>query len=191
MKLIKTEIDGVVIIEPKIWEDERGYFFESFQQERFKELTGLDITFVQDHESRSEEGVVRGLHFQLPPHAQSKLVRVVRGEILDIALDIRRNSPTFGHSVVVRLSEDNHRQLFIPRGFAHGFVVLRGDAIVQYKTDNYYAPESERAILWCDSQLNISWGTDKDSIKISPKDASAPTLAECDQLFDFDVDYYA
>ena len=191
MKLIKTEIDGVVIIEPKIWEDERGYFFESFQQERFKELTGLDITFVQDNESRSEEGVVRGLHFQLSPHAQSKLVRVVRGEILDIALDIRRNSPTFGHSVVVRLSEDNHRQLFIPRGFAHGFVVLRGDAIVQYKTDNYYAPESEGSILWCDSQLNISWGVDKDSIKISPKDASAPTLAECDQLFDFDVDYYA
>lgn len=191
MKLITTDIEGVVIIEPKIWEDERGYFFESFQRGRFKEMTGLDIDFVQDNESLSKEGVVRGLHFQLPPYAQSKLVRVVRGEILDIALDIRRNSPTFGRSVAVRLSEDNHRQLFIPRGFAHGFVALRGDAIVQYKTDNYYSPESEGSILWCDPELNISWGVERDKVIISPKDASAPSLAECDTLFDFGVDYYA
>lgn len=182
MKLIKTDIEGVVIIEPKLWEDERGYFFESFQRERFKELTGLDIEFVQDNESRSKEGVVRGMHFQLPPCAQSKLVRVVRGEILDVAVDIRRGSPTFGRSVAVRLSEENHRQLFIPRGFAHGFVVLRGDAIVQYKTDNYYNPASEGSILWSDPQLNIAWGIDAPIV--SAKDAAAPRLSECERLFD-------
>lgn len=182
MRLIKTDIEDVVIIEPGLWEDERGYFFESFNRERFKELTGLDIEFVQDNESRSKEGVVRGLHFQLPPYAQSKLVRVVRGEILDVVVDIRRGSPTFGHSVTVHLSEDNHRQLFIPRGFAHGFRVLRGDAIVQYKVDNYYNADSEGAIRWNDPQLNIDWGIDKPIV--SAKDAAAPTLAECDRVFE-------
>lgn len=182
MRLINTDIDGVIIIEPDVWEDERGYFFESFNEERFRELAGLDVKFVQDNESRSKAGVVRGLHFQLPPHAQSKLVRVVKGEILDVALDIRRGSPTFGRAVMVSLSEDNHRQLFIPKGFAHGFAVLRGDAIVQYKVDDYYSPQSEGTIRWNDVALNIAWGVD-DAI-VSSRDASAPTLAECEKLFD-------
>ena len=191
MKLIKTDIEGVYIIEPKLFVDDRGYFFESFSESKFRKLTGLNTTFVQDNESRSKEGVVRGLHFQLPPFAQSKLVRVVEGEILDVAVDIRRGSPTFGRSVAVVLSAENHRQLFVPRGFAHGFVVRQGDAVVQYKCDNPYAPECEGSILWNDTDLAIDWGISPESAILSAKDMLNRSLKECDELFDYSVDYYA
>lgn len=191
MKLINTDIEGVFVIEPQLFEDDRGYFFESFSEAKFRELTGLDTTFVQDNESRSKEGVVRGLHFQLPPYAQSKLVRVVEGEILDVAVDIRRGSPTFGRYVAVVLSGDNHRQLFVPRGFAHGFVVRRGDAVVQYKCDNPYAPECEGSIIWDDADLAIDWGISPESAILSAKDMLNRSLAESKELFDYSVDYYA
>ncbi len=190
MKLIPTDIEGVFIIEPKLFSDERGYFFEAFNSRRFEELTGIRTAFVQDNESRSTRGVVRGLHFQLPPHAQSKLVRVVRGRIIDVAVDIRRGSPTFGRYVAVELSDKNHRQLFIPRGFAHGFGVLEGDAIVEYKCDNYYAPEAEGTIRWDDPELAIDWRIDGEVI-VSAKDQNNKLLRECDTLFDYNIDYYA
>lgn len=190
MKLIHTDIEGVFIIEPKLFSDERGYFFEAFNSRRFEELSGIRTAFVQDNESRSARGVVRGLHFQLPPHAQSKLVRVVRGRIIDVAVDIRRGSPTFGRYVAVELSDENHRQLFIPRGFAHGFGVLEGDAIVEYKCDNYYAPEAEGAIRWDDPELAIDWRIDGEVI-VSAKDQNNKLLRECDTLFDYKTDYYA
>ena len=191
MKLINTDIEGVYIIEPRLFEDERGYFFEAFSERRFAELTGIETRFVQDNESRSVKGVVRGLHFQLPPHAQSKLVRVVRGTILDVAVDIRRGSPTFGRHVAVELSEHNHRQLFIPRGFAHGFSVLEGDAIVEYKCDNYYAPDSEGAIRWDDPTLAIDWQMANSETIVSAKDMANPLFEECKMLFDYNTDYYA
>lgn len=191
MKIIKTDIEGVVIIEPRLFKDERGYFFEAFSERKFAELTGINTRFVQDNESRSTEGVVRGLHFQLPPFAQSKLVRVVRGTILDVAIDIRRGSPTFGKYVAVELSEHNHRQLFIPRGFAHGFSVLEGDAIVEYKCDNYYAPEAEGAIRWNDPVLAIDWHVVKERAIVSAKDQANPMFEECNALFDYNTDYYA
>lgn len=190
MKLIHTDIEGVFIIEPKLFSDERGYFFEAFNSKRFEELTGIRTAFVQDNESRSARGVVRGLHFQLPPHAQSKLVRVVRGRIIDVAVDIRRGSPTFGRYVAVELSDENHRQFFIPRGFAHGFSVLEGDAIVEYKCDNYYTPEAEGAIRWDDPELAINWRIDGEVI-VSAKDQNNKLLRECDTLFDYKTDYYA
>lgn len=191
MRILKTDIEGVLIIEPRLFEDERGYFFEAFSERKFAELTGIRTRFVQDNESRSTVGVVRGLHFQLPPHAQSKLVRVVRGAILDVAVDIRRGSPTFGRYVAVELSEHNHRQLFIPRGFAHGFSVLEGDAIVEYKCDNYYAPESEGAIRWDDMTLAIDWRTTHNETVVSAKDKLNPLFEECETLFDYNTDYYA
>lgn len=191
MKLINTDIEGVYIIEPRLFEDERGYFFEAFSERVFTELTGIGTHFVQDNESRSARGVVRGLHFQLPPYAQSKLVRVVRGTILDVAVDIRRGSPTFGRHVAVELSEDNHRQLFIPRGFAHGFSVLEGDAIVEYKCDNYYAPESEGAIRWDDPTLAIDWQLADNEAIVSAKDIANPMFEECKTLFDYNTNYYA
>ena len=191
MKLINTDIEGVIIIEPQLFEDERGYFFEAFSEHKFAELTGIKTHFVQDNESRSSVGVVRGLHFQLPPHAQSKLVRVVRGAILDVAVDIRRGSPTFGKHIAVELSEHNHRQLFIPRGFAHGFSVLEGDAIVEYKCDNYYAPEAEGAIRWNDATLAIDWKVADSEVVVSAKDKANPLFEECERLFDYNTDYYA
>ena len=191
MKLINTDIEAVYIIEPRLFEDERGYFFEAFSERRFAELTGIETRFVQDNESRSVKGVVRGLHFQLPPHAQSKLVRVVHGTILDVAVDIRRGSPTFGCHVAVELSEHNHRQLFIPRGFAHGFSVLEGDAIVEYKCDNYYAPDSEGAIRWDDPTLAIDWQIANNETIVSAKDMANPLFEECKALFDYNTDYYA
>ena len=191
MRILKTDIEGVYIIEPHLFEDERGYFFEAFSERKFAELTGIETRFVQDNESRSAKGVVRGLHFQLPPHAQSKLVRVVRGKILDIAVDIRRGSPTFGHYVAVELSEYNHRQLFIPRGFAHGFSILEGDAIVEYKCDNYYAPESEGAIRWDDPTLAIDWHIAHSEVIVSAKDKANSLFEACEALFDYNTDYYA
>lgn len=190
MRLIHTDIDGVVILEPEVYADDRGYFFESFSELRFREHTGIETRFVQDNESRSATGVVRGLHFQLPPHAQSKLVRVIEGEVLDVAVDIRRGSPTFGRYVAVTLSGENHRQLFIPRGFAHGFVA-RKESIVAYKCDAYYAPECEGAIRWDDPALAIDWGITSNKATLSTKDLKSLTLGECGELFDYNTDYYA
>ncbi len=175
MNVIKTEIEGVVIIEPKIFGDERGYFFESFSQREFEEKVCKTV-FVQDNESKSGYGVLRGLHFQKPPYAQSKLVRVVKGRVLDVAVDIRENSPTFGKHISVELSGENKRQFFIPRGFAHGFVVLSEEAVFQYKCDNYYAPDYEGGILWNDPALNIDWQIPEGDIILSEKDSRLGTL---------------
>ncbi len=190
MNVIETEIEGVVIIEPKLFIDERGYFFESFSQKEFEEKVCKTV-FVQDNESKSTYGVLRGLHFQKMPHTQSKLVRVVKGEALDIVVDIRKGSPTFGKYVAAELSEENKRQFFIPRGFAHGFIVLSEVAIFQYKCDNYYVPQSEGAILWNDLELNIDWILPKKDILLSLKDKRNPLLKNSDYLFDFTDNLYA
>lgn len=190
MNVIKTDIEGVVIIEPKVFGDDRGYFFESFSQPRFDELV-RPVKFVQDNESKSKYGVLRGLHFQKGQHAQSKLVRVVKGRVLDVAVDIRKGSPTFGKYVAVELTEDNHRQFFVPRGFAHGFAVMSEEAIFQYKCDNLYAPESEGAIIWNDPEIGIDWGLAAEDVVLSPKDMCHPMLKDAPELFDYNVDYYA
>ena len=190
MKVIKTSIEDVVIIEPDVFGDARGYFFESYSQKRFDEQV-RPVKFVQDNESKSRYGVLRGLHFQKGKDAQSKLVRVVKGRVLDVAVDIRRGSPTFGKYVAVELSEDNHRQLFIPRGFAHGFSVLSEEAVFQYKCDNLYAPQSEGAIARNDPEIGIDWGLKAEDILLSAKDAAHPLLSEAEELFDYNVDYYA
>ncbi len=177
MKVIRTKIEGVVIIEPQVFFDERGYFFESFSQERFNEQVA-PIRFVQDNESKSSYGVLRGLHFQKPPFAQSKLVRVVKGKVLDVAVDLRKNSPTFGQYESVVLSEENKRQFFIPQGFAHGFAVLSKEAIFQYKCDNYYAPQSEGSVRWNDPTIGIDWLLPERDIILSAKDEKAPLLSQ-------------
>lgn len=177
MKIIKTTLEGVVVLEPRVFVDTRGYFFESFSHKYFAENV-TETNFVQDNESRSTYGVLRGLHFQRPPFAQAKLVRVVKGLILDVAVDIRKDSPTFGKYVAVELSDENKHQLFIPHGFAHGFIVLSKEAIVNYRCDNYYAPESEGSILWNDPQLNIDWQLSNSDIILSEKDAESPLLSE-------------
>lgn len=169
MKAIKTEIEGLIILEPTVHGDNRGYFMEAFSDKVFRSLVG-DVDFVQENESKSKYGVVRGLHFQEEPFAQAKLVRAVSGVIWDIAVDIRKGSPTFGKYVAIELSEDNKRQLFIPRGFAHGFSVLSEEAIFQYKCDNYYNPESEDAILWNDAELDIDWRIPEQDVIVSDKD---------------------
>lgn len=183
MNIIKTNIEGVVIIEPRVFEDERGYFFESFTERNFAAEVG-GYHFVQDNEAKSSYGVVRGLHFQLPPHAQSKLVRVAKGRVLDVAVDIRKSSPTFGKYVAVELSDENHRQVFIPKGFAHGYAVLSDEAVVEYKCDDYYAPECEGAVAWNDAELAIDWQIPTEKIILSAKDRLHPTLAECKTLFE-------
>ena len=175
MEIIKTNIEGVVIIEPRIFKDDRGYFFESFNQREFEEKV-CKTTFVQDNESKSSYGVLRGLHFQQAPFAQSKLVRVVKGAVLDVAVDIRKGSPTFGQHVAVELTEDNHRQFFIPRGLAHGFSVLSEEVVFQYKCDNFYHPEAEGAIAWNDPDLGIEWRVPCKSIILSKKDRVHPLL---------------
>ena len=177
MNIVNTEIEGVVIIEPRIFKDDRGYFFESFNRKDFEEKVGK-VDFVQDNESKSSYGVVRGLHFQKGEHAQSKLVRVVKGSVLDVAVDIRPGSPTFGKHVAVELTEENHRQLFISRGFAHGFSVLSEEVIFQYKCDNFYCPASEGAIAWDDPDLGIDWRIPSDRIILSAKDACHPRLKD-------------
>lgn len=189
MNIIKTELEGVVIIEPRVFEDARGHFFESFSEKRFCEQV-CNCHFVQDNEAKSLYGVVRGLHFQCPPHAQSKLVRVVSGCVLDVVVDIRRGSPTFGKHVAVELSAENHRQMFIPRGFAHGYAVLSEEAVFEYKCDNYYAPESEGAIAWNDSELGIDWHIPTKQVVLSEKDKHHPTLSQCDKLFDYKDNLY-
>lgn len=184
MNVIKTDLDGVVIIEPRIFNDERGYFFESFSERDFF-ANVREIHFVQDNESKSSYGVLRGLHFQKPPFAQSKLVRVIKGAVLDVAVDIRVGSPTFGKYVAVELSADNHRQFFIPRGFAHGFSVLSDEVIFQYKCDNFYAPQYEGAIAWNDPSLNIDWRIPADDVVLSEKDKKHPLLKDAEWLFNF------
>lgn len=184
MEIIKTSIDGVVIIQPRIFEDERGYFFESFSQKEFEEKV-YKTTFVQDNESKSSYGVLRGLHFQKPPFAQSKLVRVIKGAVLDVAVDIRKGSPTFGRHVSVELTGENHRQLFIPRGFAHGFSVLTEEVIFQYKCDNFYAPQHEGALAWNDPELAIDWKIPVDKIIISEKDKCHSKLKDSEWLFNY------
>lgn len=188
MKVLKTPLEGVVIIEPRLFEDSRGYFFESFSQRDF-DAQVAPVRFVQDNESRSCYGVVRGLHFQRPPFAQAKLVRCVRGAVLDVAVDIRRGSPTFGQHVAVELTEENHRQLFIPRGFAHGFSVLSDIAVFQYKCDNPYAPQAEGAIAWDDPALGIDWRIPAPRILLSAKDAAHPRLAEADLPFEYNAQH--
>ena len=169
MEVIKTKLDGVVIIEPKIFGDARGYFFESFSQREFEEKV-RKINFVQDNESMSSYGVMRGLHFQRPPFTQSKLVRCVKGAVLDVAVDIRKGSPTYGQHVAVELTEDNHRQFFVPRGFAHGFAVLSEEAVFTYKVDNKYAPQAEASILYNDETLGIDWPLADSQMVLSAKD---------------------
>ncbi len=189
MEVINTAIPGVFIIEPKIFGDSRGYFFESFSQKEFEEKV-FHTTFVQDNESKSSFGVLRGLHFQLPPHSQSKLVRVIKGKVFDVVVDIRIGSPTYGKHVTVELSADNKRLFFIPRGFAHGFVVLSDEAIFQYKCDNYYAPESEGSIRWNDPTLNIDWQLKPDQLILSEKDRVAPLFADA-HVFQYTESLYS
>ena len=189
MEVIKTEIDGVVIIEPRIFKDDRGYFYESFSQREFEEKV-CRTTFVQDNQSKSSYGVLRGLHFQKPPYCQSKLVRCIKGAVLDVAVDIRKGSPTFGKYVAVELSEENHRQFFVPRGFAHGFAVLTPEAIFQYKCDNFYNKESEGAVAWNDPQLAIDWRIPADKVLLSEKDKQNKSIANADFLFDYNEKLY-
>lgn len=189
MEVIKTAIDGPVIIEPKIFKDARGYFFESFSQREFEEKV-QKINFVQDNESMSVYGVMRGLHFQAPPFAQSKLVRCVKGRVLDVAVDIRKGSPTYGKHVAVELSEDNHRQFFIPRGFAHGFAVLSETAVFQYKCDNFYAPQADGGINITDSSLGIDWQLPTESAVLSEKDIKHLSLKDFESPFKFGENLY-
>lgn len=177
MKILKTDIEGVVIIEPELFGDGRGYFFESYNREAFDREVS-PVRFVQDNESRSRYGVVRGLHFQRAEFAQAKLVRVIEGRVLDVAVDIREGSPTFGRHVAVELSGANHRQLFIPRGFAHGFAVLSPEALFQYKCDNFYAPQAEGGIAWDDPALAIDWRLPREAVILSERDRKHPTLQE-------------
>jgi len=185
MNVIKTAIEDVLIIEPKVFEDKRGYFFESYSQRVFsKEVK--DVTFVQDNESKSSYGVIRGLHFQKPPYAQSKLVRVIKGRVLDVAVDIRKGAPTYGKWASCELTEDNHRQFFIPKGFAHGFSVLSKTAVFQYKCDEFYHPESEGAILWNDPQINVDWKLPMNDVILSEKDNRNPLFDDFESPFTFD-----
>ena len=184
MEVIKTEIEGVVIIEPRIFKDERGYFYESFSQREFEEKV-CRTTFVQDNQSKSSYGVLRGLHFQKPPYCQSKLVRCIKGAVLDVAVDIRKGSPTFGKYVAVELTEENHRQFFVPRGFAHGFAVLSEEAVFQYKCDNFYNKESEGSVAWNDPELDIDWRIPFDKVLLSEKDKLSKNIADADYLFDY------
>lgn len=189
MEVIKTAIDGVVIIEPRIFGDARGYFFESFSQREFDEKV-RKIKFVQDNESMSTYGVMRGLHFQRPPFTQSKLVRVVKGAVLDVAVDIRKGSPTYGQHVAVELTADNHRQFFVPRGFAHGFAVLSDEAIFQYKCDNFYAPQADGGISILDSSLGIDWHIPTEKALLSEKDTKHELLKDFDSPFSIDMNLY-
>ena len=190
MEIIRTEIEDVFIVEPRVFGDARGYFFESFNAAEFEAKSGVKTTFVQDNESKSKYGVLRGLHFQKGEHAQSKLVRVVRGRVLDVAVDIRKGSPTFGKYVAVELSEENHRQLFVPRGFAHGFAVLSEEAVFQYKCDNLYAPQAEGAIAWNDPQIGIDWKIDAADVLLSDKDKCHTMLCDAPWLFDYNEKLY-
>jgi len=190
MIFTRTSIPDVIIIEPKVHGDERGYFVETFRQDQFEAFVGYNVNFCQDNESRSKHGVLRGLHYQLAPFAQSKLVRVIDGRVLDVAVDIREGSPTFGQYVAVELNGKNKKQMFIPRGFAHGFVVLSETCTFTYKVDNYYAPECDRGILFDDPKLNIDWQIAPELLQLSAKDTKQPKLEDTHDLFKYDVNYY-
>lgn len=193
MQFVKQSIPDVLLIKPKVHGDHRGYFVETFRQDKFEEAVGFKVNFCQDNESKSTKGVLRGLHFQLPPFAQSKLVRVIEGEVLDVAVDIRDGSPTFGQHVAVRLTGDNKHQLFIPRGFAHGFVVLSDSAIFSYKVDNYYSPECDRGLAFNDPALRIDWGLPLDQLKLSEKDLKQPILEILNDeylMFNYEISLY-
>lgn len=190
MNFIRTEIKDVVIIEPTVHGDDRGYFVETFRTDKLEEFLGFKIDFCQDNESKSSKGVLRGLHYQLAPHAQTKLVRVIQGSVLDVAVDIRKNSPTFGQHVAIELSGKNKRQLLVPRGFAHGFLVLEDDTVFAYKVDNYYSPECDRGIAFHDKDLNIDWLLDQNELNLSNKDKVQPKLSETNDLFEYGIDYY-
>jgi len=190
MNFIRTAIADVVIIEPQVHGDERGYFVETFRADKLEEFLGYKINFCQDNESKSSRGVLRGLHYQLAPAAQTKLVRVIQGKVLDVAVDIRKGSPTFGKHVSVKLTAENKKQLLVPRGFAHGFVVLEDDTIFAYKVDNYYSPENDRGISFDDEALGIDWNIIHSELKLSAKDKVQPKLAETDDIFEYGVNYY-
>lgn len=190
MNFSRMHIPEVIVIEPKVHGDERGYFVETFRQQSFEDFVGHKIHFCQDNESRSHHGVLRGLHYQLPPFAQSKLVRVIDGKVLDVAVDIRRGSPTFGQHVAVELSGKNKKQMFIPRGFAHGFVVLSETCTFMYKVDNYYAPEHDRGIFFNDNDLNIDWELAQEQFQLSDKDTKQPKLCEAVDFFEYKTNYY-
>jgi dTDP-4-dehydrorhamnose 3,5-epimerase len=193
MEFVSQSIPDVWVIEPTVHGDERGYFMETFRQDKFEKAIGYPVNFVQDNESRSTKGVLRGLHFQLPPHAQSKLVRVIEGTVLDIAVDIRKGSSSFGQHVAVKLSGENKRQMFIPRGFAHGFLVLSETATFTYKVDNYYSPECDRGLAFDDALLDIDWGLSISEISLSPKDMKQPNLSQISaeaSAFDIQINLY-
>jgi len=190
MNFIRTDIEDVVIIEPTVHGDERGYFVETFRADKLEEFLGYKINFCQDNESKSSRGVLRGLHYQLAPAAQTKLVRVIQGRVLDVAVDIRKGSPTFGKHVAVELSAENKRQLLVPRGFAHGFVVLEDDTVFAYKVDNYYSPQNDRGILFSDEALNIDWQVPHDELNLSAKDKVQPKLVDTNDIFEYGVNYY-
>ncbi len=191
MRFIPQIIPDVILIEPQVHGDQRGYFVETFRQDKFEQAIGYQVNFCQDNESKSTKGVLRGLHFQLPPFAQSKLVRVIEGEVLDVAVDIRKGSPTFGQAVSVVLTAENKHQLFVPRGFAHGFVVLSDSAIFAYKVDNYYSPECDRGLAFDDLALNIDWLLPKKLLKLSEKDQKQLGLVDLETCFEYGTNYYA
>jgi len=190
MKFSRTAIADVIIIEPKVHGDERGYFIETFRQDKLNEFLGFNVNFCQDNESKSSKGVLRGLHYQLPPYAQTKLVRVIQGSVLDVAVDIRKGSPTFGQYVAVELSSENKKQMFVPRGFAHGFVVLEDDTVFAYKVDNYYSPECDRGIAFDDKDLDIDWILKEAELNLSAKDKVQPKLNATNDLFEYGEEYY-
>lgn len=190
MKFNRTEIEDVIIIEPTVHGDNRGYFLESYRQDKLDEFLGFQVKFCQDNESQSSKGVLRGLHYQLAPHAQTKLVRVIKGSVLDVAVDIRKGSPTFGKHVAVELSAENKKQLFIPRGFAHGFIVLEEDTIFAYKVDAFYSPECDRGIHFADPAIDINWKLPTQVMKLSEKDLRQPKLNDTNELFEYGIDYY-
>lgn len=191
MNFIRTQIPDVIIIEPKVHGDSRGYFVETFVSNKLEEFLGYKIDFCQDNESKSSKGVLRGLHYQLPPFAQTKLVRVIQGKVLDVAVDIRKNSPTFGQHIAIELSAENKKQILVPRGFAHGFVVLEEDTIFAYKVDNYYSLECDRGIAFDDISLNIDWKLDITELNLSTKDTKQLKLSQTKDLFEYGINYYA
>ena len=190
MNFIRTKIEDVVIIEPQVHGDDRGYFVETFMQDKLEEFLGYKINFCQDNESKSSKGVLRGLHYQLAPAAQTKLVRVIQGKVLDVAVDIRKGSPTFGQHVSVELTSENKKQMLVPRGFAHGFIVLEDDTIFAYKVDNYYSPQNDRGIAFDDVDLGIDWILNTDELNLSAKDKVQPKLCEAQDIFEYGINYY-
>jgi len=189
MQFTRTAIHDVVICEPTVRGDDRGYFIETFRQDKLEEFLGFTINFCQDNESKSSYGVLRGLHYQLPPFAQTKLVRVIKGKVLDVAVDIRKGSPTFGQHVAVELTEENKKQLLIPKGFAHGFIVLSEEAVFAYKVDNYYSPECDRGIAFNDPAIGIDWQLETKILQLSPKDLQQPLLASA-ECFEMEKELY-